>query len=226
MKLKSNKNNKFIHLCLLFSLPFAVTAIERLIKFSFFSVFQDNLSVFVYSLTCIGVLGYSLLSKQDFGWNFNSLNRKITASLSVVLSLSTIFFFTVLKLKGLYIHDWNLGWIIWIILVFREEFILRGIIQTEASKLLSGKWLGLSKSIWFSSLIFSLWHLVNLGVFTPQVVLIQIVSILLIAGPLYGWIKEKTNNVIISYLCHISGDLFFYALYSLVFSKLLFPVWN
>jgi membrane protease YdiL (CAAX protease family) len=220
------KRNKTLYLFILFLLPFVVTAIERLLKFSFITVFQDHLSVFIYSLTCIGVLIYSLLSKQDFGWNFNLVNRKITAILLVVLSLSTLFFFSVLKFKGLYTSNWNLGWIIWLILVFREEFILRGIIQTKASKLLSGKWLGLSKSIWFSSLIFSLWHLVNLGVFTPQVVLIQIVSVFLIAGPFYGWIKEKTNNVIISYLCHISGDLFFYALYSLVFSKLLFPVWN
>jgi membrane protease YdiL (CAAX protease family) len=203
-----------------------VTAFERLLRFSFTSFFQNNLSIFVYSLTCIGVLVYSLLSKRDFGWNFNSLNRKITAILLVVLALSTLFFFSVLKFKGLYTSNWNLGWIVWLILVFREEFILRGIIQTETSELLTGKWLGLSKSIWFSSLVFSLWHLVNLGVYTPQVVLVQIVSVFLIAGPLYGWIKERTNNVIISYLCHISGDLFFYALYSLVFSKLLFPVWN
>lgn len=220
------KRNKILYLFILFLSPFLVTVIERLLRFSFFSIFQNNLSIFVYSLTSIGLLILSLLSKQDFGWNFNSLNRKTTATLLGVLALSTLFFFSVLKLKGLYTSNWNLGWIIWLILVFREEFILRGIIQSEASKLLSGKWLGLSKSIWFSSLIFSLWHLVNLGTFTPQVVLIQIVTVFLIAGPLYGWIKEKTNNVIISYLCHISGDLFFYALYSLVFSKLLFPVWN
>lgn len=220
------KKNKIISLLFLILLPFLITVVERVLKFSFTVVFQDHLSVFIYSITCISVLVYSLLLKNDFGWNFNSLNRKITAILLVILSLSTIFFFTILKSKGLYTSGWNLGWIIWLILVFREEFVLRGIIQTEASKLLSGKWLGLSKSIWFSSLIFSLWHLVNLGVFTPQVVLIQIVSVFLIAGPLYGWIREKTNNVVISYLCHISGDLFFYALYSLVFSKLLFPVWN
>lgn len=224
--MKNYKWHNLIPLSLLFLLPFVVTAIERLLRFSFTTVFQDHLSVFIYSLTCIGVLAYSLLSKQDSGWNFNSVNRKITAILLVVLSLSTLFFFSVLKFKGLYTNNWNLGWIIWLILVFREEFILRGIIQTESSKILLGKWLGLSKSIWFSSLIFSLWHLVNLGIFTPQVVLIQTVSVLLIAGPLYGWIKEKTNNVIISYLCHISGDLVFYALFSLVFSKLLFPVWG
>lgn len=226
MKPMNSKNHKIIKLILLFLLPFVVTAIERLLKFSFTAVFRDHLSVFIYSLSCIGVLVYSLLTKQDFGWNFNSINRKLTAILLVVLALSTLFFFSVLKFKGLYSNNWNLGWIIWLILVFREEFILRGVIQTEALKLLSGKWLGLSKSIWFSSLVFSLWHLVNLGVFTPQVVLIQIVSVFLIAGPLYGWIREKTNNVVISYLCHISGDLFFYALYSLVFSKLLFPVWK
>jgi membrane protease YdiL (CAAX protease family) len=220
------KKSKIISLSFLFLLPYLFTVIERVLKYSFATVFQDHLSVFIYSLTCISVLVYSLLSKQDFGWNFNTVNRKITAILLVILSLSTLFFFSVLKFKGLYTSNWNLGWIIWLILVFREEFILRGIIQTEASKLLSGKWFGLSKSIWFSSLIFSLWHLVNLGIFTPHVVLIQIVSVFLIAGPLYGWIREKTNNVIISYLCHISGDLFFYALYSLVFSKLLFPVWN
>mgnify|MGYP001583022234 CR=1 FL=1 len=220
------KQRKTLYLFTLFISPFLVTLIERLLRLSFFTIFQNNLSIFIYSLTSVGLLAFSLLSKQDFGWNFNPLNRKITAILLCLLALSSIFFFSVLKFKGLYTSNWNLGWIIWLILVFREEFILRGIIQTEASKLLSGKWLGLSKSIWFSSIIFSLWHLVNLGIFTPQVVIIQIISVLFIAGPLYGWIREKTNNVIISYLCHISGDLFFYALYSLVFSKLLFPVWR
>jgi len=156
MKLKNHKNYLLIQLSSLFLLPFAVTIFERLLRFSFYSIFQNNLSIFVYSLTSIGILAYSLLSKQDFGWNFNPLNRKITAILLGVLSLSTLFFFSALKFKGLYISNWNLGWIIWLILVFREEFILRGIIQTEASKLLSGKWLGLSKSIWFSSLMFSL----------------------------------------------------------------------
>lgn len=220
------KQNKLFLLTFLFTLPFIVTVIERLLGFSFLAVFQDRLSIFVYSLTSISLIILSLVIKHDFGWNFNFSNRRITSILLVVLAVSTLFFFSVLKQKDLFDGRWNLGWIVWLILVFREEFILRGIIQTEASKLLSGKWLGLSKSIWFSSLIFSLWHLVNLGTFTYQVVLIQIVSVFLIAGPLYGWIREKTNNVIISYLCHISGDLFFYALYSLVFSKLLFPVWS
>lgn len=203
----------------LFFLPFLVTVFERLLRTTF-------LPIFVYAVTCIGLLIFSLLSKTDYGWNFNATNKKIIALLLGLLALVSIFLFSILKLKNLFVTQWGLNWIVWIFLVFREEFILRGIIQTTASKLLVGKWLGLSKSIWFTSLIFSLWHLVNLGTFTVQVVIIQIVSVFLIAGPLYGWLKEKTNNVIITYLCHISGDFFFYAIYTLIFSKLLFPLWN
>lgn len=220
------KNNKYFILMYLFALPFAISFLEKTLKYLLLNIFFEHLSVIVYSLCSIGLIVFFLLSKTDFGWNFNKQNKKNIAVLLIVLTISTLFLFSILQIRGLLNDKWSLGWIMWIILVFREEVILRGIIQTKVSQILIGKYLGLSKSIIFSSLVFSLWHLVNLGVFTVQVVLIQIFSVLLIAGPIYGVIKEKTNNIIISYLWHISADFFFFALYTLIFGKLLFPAWS
>lgn len=214
--------NKYINLLWLFLFPFGITILERLANL----VFNDGFSIFVYSLTSIGLIAFSLLSKTDYGFDFSVKNKKILAGLMVLLTTTSLFLFFVLKSRGLLDRNWGYGWVVWMVLVFREELILRGIIQTKAVKIVGGKLLGFSSSIWFTSLIFSLWHLVNLGRFTVFVVIIQIVTVFLIAGPLYGWIREKTNNVVISYLCHISGDFFFYAMYTLFFSKLLFPIWK
>jgi membrane protease YdiL (CAAX protease family) len=101
------------------------------------------------------------------------------------------------------------------ILIFREEFFSRGLIQTKAGQILDGKLFHISLSVWFSTLIFSLWHLVNLPYFPVQTVLIQIL-VAIPTGLLVGMIKERTGNTLITYLLHLIADLLFLSCYLLI----------
>jgi membrane protease YdiL (CAAX protease family) len=217
---------KYKMLAYLLLLPPGVSAFEAILKYVFTIEFGSDLPVERFGITCILILAFILLSKEKYGLIIPKEYKKLTLGLVLVLIATSMFFFFALSVKGLYASNsehWNARWSQWLFIVFREEIVLRGFIQTKASEILKGKFLGLSNSIWFSCVIFAFWHLINLFYGFPlQAVLIQIAAVFIIGGPLLGWIREKTGSSVISYLVHQNGDFFFYSLYLLLFSKLLF----
>ena len=148
---------------------------------------------------------------------------KLLGVMFLALIVISYFFLFSLRLKGFFDSVAVIHLVNWIITVFREEFILRGVIQTEAGSVLNGSFLKISKPIWLTSILFSVWHLVNLTVWPWQTVALQMFSCLPL-GIVLGLIKEKTGNTLLTYLLHVGGDLLFFSCYLLLFGKLFFSL--
>ena len=207
-------------------LPFLITAIERLIITPVFSVFplpETSLNLVKYGVVTLLILAISAFRGNNYGLEISKKPRNILGFMFIALIAICYFFLFSIQYKGFFdsfivIHLAN-----WIITVFREEFILRGVIQTESGSVLKGSFLKISKSIWFTSIIFSLWHLVNLTVWPWQTVALQMLSCIP-TGIILGIIKEKTGNTLLTYLLHICGDLLFFSFYLLIFGKFFFTL--
>jgi membrane protease YdiL (CAAX protease family) len=214
---------------LLITLPFFVTFLERAVIAPLISIFPlPDTSVYLFKVGSISLILLSLSSffGQSYGLEIPK-NRKlakiISALILLLISISYLFLFS-LRLKGFFDSIAMIYLVNWILTVFREEFILRGIIQTQASYFIKGKLLRISLPIWISMVAFSLWHLANLPFWSWQVVALQMLSCLP-SGLILGWIREKTGNTLLTYLLHICGDLLFFSLYTLIFGKLFFSLW-
>lgn len=203
-------------------LPLLISFIERIIIGELAKIigleepFIQFTKAFLSSILIISAI---LFFHKNYGLGFSSKNIKLIFSSTLFLSFSIILFLLTLNQRGLsddliYIHLIN-----WILVVFREEVIVRGIIQTESKKIFKSYF----APIIFSTLIFSLWHLVNLTSWSMNIVLLQLLSAIP-AGLIYGFIKEKTDSTILTFLLHISVDLIMYSLYLIVFGKLFFEL--
>ena len=207
-------------------LPFLVTGIERLIIKPAISVFPlPDTSIY---LVKVGVITLLLMAISAFMGNAYGLGiakklRKVLAIMFVALIAVSYFFLFSLRLKGFFDSLTVIHLVNWLITVFREEFILRGVIQTESGGVLTGSFIKISKSIWFTSIIFSVWHLVNLTVWPWQTVFLQMLACIP-SGIILGLIREKTGNTLLTYLLHICGDLLFFSFYLLIFGKLFFTL--
>lgn len=219
-------NTKTTRLFFLLILPFLITAIERLIikpSLSGFPLSDPSIHLFKVMSICLLLLAFSAYSGKNYGLTIPKQLKSIIAGMFILLIFASYYFLFVLKIRGFFdelavIHLVNL-----IVTVFREEFVLRGIIQTEAESSLPGKILHISQSIWLSTFSFSIWHLVNLTNWPWHVVFIQMLSCLPY-GIFLGLIKEKTNNTLLTYLIHICGDLILPFTYTLLVGKLFFPL--
>lgn len=212
---------------LLFLFPFTITFIERNIIKPLISVFPlPDTSIYMLKVGSISLTLFALCAYLGNNYGFEitkKLRKPISGMFLALIGISFYFLFS-LQVRGLFDnfavnHLFN-----WIVSVFREEFILRGIIQTEASYILNGRFLRISHSIWLTTIIFSLWHLVNLSFWPWQVVTIQMLSCIP-SGIILGLIREKTGNTLLTYLLHISGDLLFFSIYTLLFGKLFFTLY-
>lgn len=221
-----NKSRKLFIVLDLFLFPFVITLVERLVLKPIITVFPlPATSVTLFKLVAISLLllGFAAFLGKKYGLEITKKLGKVLGVMFVVLLLICYFFLSSLKLKGFFDDLAVIHLVNWMLTVFREEYILRGIVQTEASGVLIGKFLHISYPIWLSTIVFSVWHLVNLSVWPWQVVLVQLISCIP-SGLILGTIREKTGNTLLTYLLHISGDLLFFSLYTLVFGKLFFSL--
>jgi len=207
-------------------LPFFITGIERLIIKPAISVFPlPDTSI---NLVKVGVITLLLMAISAFRGNVYGLGvskklRKILGAMFLALIVISYLFLFSLRLKGFFDSLVVIHLVNWIITVFREEFILRGVIQTESASVLKGHFLKISYSIWFTSIIFSIWHSVNLTIWPWQTVALQMLSSIP-SGIVLGLIREKTGNTLLTYLLHICGDILFFSLYLLIFGNLFFTL--
>jgi len=209
-------------------LPFLITGIERLIIKPAVSIFPlPETSIY---LAKVGIISLLLMAISAFMGNAygmeiskNKKLRKVLGTMLLALIAISYFFLYSIRLKGLFDSLMMIHLVNWIITVFREEFILRGVIQTESSYVLKGSLFRISKSIWFTSVLFSVWHLVNLTVWPWQTVALQMFACLP-SGIVLGLIREKTGNTLLTYLLHIGGDLLFFSCYLLIFEKFFFTL--
>lgn len=207
-------------------LPFLVTGIERLIIKPAISVFPlPDTSIYLVKVGVITLLlmAISAFRGNAYGLGISKKFRKILGGMFLVLIAISYFFLFSLRLKGFFDSLVVIHLVNWIITVFREEFILRGVIQTESGSVLKGNFLKISKSIWFTSVIFSVWHLVNLTLWPWQTVVLQMLACIP-SGIVLGLIREKTGNTLLTYLLHICGDLLFFSFYLIIFGKLFFTL--
>ena len=208
-------------------LPFLVTGIERLIIKPVISIFPlPDTSIYLVKVGVITLLlmAISAFRGNTYGLGISKKLGKVLGVMFLALIATCYFFLFSLRLKGFFdsfvvIHLAN-----WIIGVFREEFILRGVIQTESGSIFKGTFLKVSQSIWFTTIIFSLWHLVNLTIWPWQTVGLQMLACIP-SGIVLGFIREKTGNTLLTYLLHICGDLLFFSCYLLIFGKLFFTLY-
>lgn len=207
-------------------LPFLITGIERLVIKPALSIFPlPDTSIYLAKVGTITLLlmAISAFRGNTYGLGISVKLRKMLALLFVALIVLSYFFLFSLQLKGFLDSLAVIHLINWLITVFREEFILRGVIQTESAIVLNGGFLKISKAVWFTSIIFSLWHLVNLTIWPWQTVALQMLACIPL-GIVLGVIREKTNSTVLTYLLHICGDLLFFSVYLLVTSKLFFTL--
>lgn len=207
-------------------LPFLVTAIERLIIKPVISVFPlPDTSIYLVKVGVITLLlmAISAFRGNAYGLGISKKLRKILGIIFLALIAISYFFLFSLHFKGFFDSLVVIHLVNWIITVFREEFILRGVIQTESGSVLKGSFLKISKSIWFTSVIFSVWHLVNLTLWPWQTVALQMLACIP-SGIVLGLIREKTGNTLLTYLLHICGDLLFFSFYLIIFGKLFFTL--
>lgn len=202
--------------------PFVLSFFEKISR-SFLSgmLGMDDISTMILRtvfIICL-IFVFLLFAKKNFGMIIPNKYKALTAFLFLSYPLISLFFFLALTANGLLNERWFLAWILWTLAVFREEFVLRGIIQTESYDVLKGKFLGISYPILFTCFIMGLWHLVNLQTWSLYIVLAQVFASFTYAGLLHGWVREKTGSTIISYLVHIDTDIFFWTLYLVIFSK-------
>lgn len=215
-------------LVFLFLLPFLITFVERSVfqpLISYFPLPQTSIYLFKVTSTSLILLALINFTKQTYGLELpkNKMVAKIVGFLWLALIPISFFFLFSLKIKGFFDSLAMIHLINWIITVFREEFILRGIIQTHGAHVLKGRFFKISNSIWLSAIAFSVWHLVNLSIWPWQTVVLQMLSCLP-AGIILGLIREKSENTVITYLLHISGDLLFFTFYLLILNKLFFTL--
>lgn len=221
-----SNRQKFLSIVGLFLFPFAITLIERCVLKPSLLVFSlPDTSVTLFKLVAISLLllGFAAFLGKKYGLEITQKLRGFLGVMFVALLLICYLFLFSLKTKGFFDDLAVIHLVNWMLTVFREEYILRGIVQTEASGVLKGKFLHVSYPIWLSTLVFSLWHLVNLSIWPWQVVVIQMLSCIP-SGLILGTIREKTGNTLLTYLLHISGDLLFFSLYTLLFGKLFFSL--
>lgn len=207
-------------------LPFLITGIERLIIKPAISVFPlPDTSIYLAKVGVITLLlmAISAFRGNTYGLEISKKLRKVLAVMFMALIAISYFFLFSLRLKGFFDSLIVIHLINWIITVFREEFILRGVIQTESGSVLKGSFLKISNPIWFTTIIFSFWHLVNLTIWPWQTVALQMLSCIP-SGIILGLIREKTGNTLLTYLLHICGDLLFFSFYVLIFGKLFFTL--
>jgi len=219
-------NLKIKTLTALTTLPFLVTGIERLLIKPAISVFPlPETSIYLFKVVVITfvLMAISAFTGNTYGLEISKKLRKVLAIMFVALILVSYFFLFSLQIKGLFESLAVIHLVNWIITVLREEFILRGVIQTESASVLRGRFLKISYPIWFTTIIFSIWHLVNLTIWPWQTVALQMLSCIP-SGIILGLIREKTGNTLLTYLLHICGDLLFFSLYLLIFGKLFFTL--
>lgn len=220
------ENSKIKVVVSLAILPFIVTGIERILIKPALSVFPlPDTSIYLAKVGVITLLlmAVSAFRGTTYGLGITKKLKKVLAALFVALIPICYLFLFSLQFKGFFSSFVVINLVNWMITVFREEFILRGIIQTESSNILKGTFLKISKSILFTSIIFSAWHLVNLTIWPWQTVLQQMIACIPL-GIVLGIIKERTGSTLLTYLLHICGDLLFFSLYLLVFGKLFFTL--
>ncbi|QQS38394.1 CPBP family intramembrane metalloprotease [Candidatus Woesebacteria bacterium] len=206
-------------------LPFLITGIERLIiapVVTMFSLPDTSITLIKVATLTIILLAISVLTGKSYGLEIPKKLRKVIALALLVLILVSYFFLYSLHIKNVSDSLAVIHLVNWIIVVFREEFILRGVIQTKSHEVIRGSLLKISKAIWFTTLLFSLWHVVNLSIWPWQTVALQMLSCIP-SGLVLGLIKEKTNTLL-TYLIHICCDLFFFSIYLLLFDKLFFAL--
>lgn len=220
------KGTKIKTLASLTALPFIVTAIERLLIKPAISIFPlPDTSIQLFKVGTITLLLFAITAffGKNYGLEIQTKLKKILAAMFIALIVISYFFLFSLQLQGFFNTFAVIHLVNWIITVFREEFILRGVIQTESAFVLNGKFLNISNSIWFTTCLFSIWHLVNLSIWPWHVVAIQMISCIP-SGIILGLIRERTKSTLLTYLLHICGDLLFFSLHTMLFGKLFFSL--
>ena len=202
-------------------LPFLVTAVERLVikpAISIFPIPDTSVNLIKFGTITLLILAISAFRGNNYGLEISKKLRNVLSAMFLALIAISYFFLFSIHYKGFFDSLIVIHLVNWIITVFREEFILRGVIQTESGSVLKGSFLKISNSIWFTSIIFSVWHLVNLSIWPWQTVALQMISCIP-SGIILGIIREKTGNTLLTYLLHICADLLFFSFYLLIFSK-------
>lgn len=220
------ERSQFKTLTVLTIFPFLITGIERILikpSLSPFSLPDTSIQLIKVGTVTLLLFSFSAYRANSYGMQVHQKLRKVVGGMFVALIGISYFLLFSLRAKGLFDALAVLHLVNWIITVFREEFILRGIIQTESASVLKGSFLRISNSIWLTTIIFSLWHLVNLTVWPWPVVAIQMLSSIP-SGIILGLIREKSGSTVLTYLLHICGDLLSFSLYLLLFGKLFFTM--
>ncbi len=210
----------------LLMLPFFDAIIENYVispVISSFALPRISVNLLRFSTASLLFLSISAFLGNSYGLEITKKLRKILGIMLLLFILIGYFFLITLKTKGFFDELAAMHLVNWIISVFREEFLLRGVIQTEASYILKGKFLKISNAIWLTTIAFSTWHLVNLTVWPWQTVALQMLAAIP-SGIILGLIKEKTGNTLLTYLLHICGDLLFFSIYLLLFGRLFFTL--
>lgn len=208
------------------ALPFLITAIERLVikpAISIFPIPDTSVNLIKFGTITLLILAIAAFRGNNYCLEISKKLRNVLGSMLLALIVISYFFLFSIHHKGFFDSLIVIHLVNWIITVFREEYILRGVIQTESGSVLKGSFLKISNSIWFTSIIFSVWHLVNLSIWPWQTVALQMISCIP-SGIILGIIKEKTGNTLLTYLLHICGDLLFFSFYLLIFSKFFFTL--
>lgn len=207
-------------------LPFLISGIEKFVIKPVISIFplpKTSVGLVMYGVITLLILALASFRGNNYGVEISKKLKNVLGVMFLALIAISYFFLFSIQYKGFFDSLIVIHLVNWLITVFREEFILRGVIQTESGSVLKGSFLKISNSIWFSSIIFSIWHLVNLSVWPWQTVALQMLSCIP-SGIILGLIKEKTGNTLLTYLLHICGDLLFFSFYLLIFGKFFFTL--
>ena len=223
--LRIDKKNRLLLLALV-TLPFLITAFERLLLVPAVSVFPlDRSSVHLFKVSTVSLILLSIVgfSGKQYGLELRKKHSKVIGSMFLALISVGYVFLLSLQSKNLFTPLAVVHLVNWVITVFREEVVLRGIIQTEANGILKGSFLKISYPIWLTTFVFMIWHLVNLTTWPTSVVLMQMLSCIP-SGIILGLIREKTDSTLLTYLLHICGDLLFFSMHTFIFGRLFFSL--
>src|SRR5260221_7079531 len=129
---------------LLLGLPFFITFIERYLIKPLVSMFSlPDTSIYLLKVGSISLVLFAICSflGNTYGLDITKkLKKALTIMFITLLTMCYVFLFS-LKVRGFFDNLAVIHLINWVISVFREEFILRGIIQTKASSILKGRFL-------------------------------------------------------------------------------------
>ena len=116
-------------------LPFLVTAVERLVikpAISIFPIPDTSVNLIKFGTITLLILAISAFRGNNYGLEISKKLRNVLSAMFLALIAISYFFLFSIHYKGFFDSLIVIHLVNWIITVFREEFILRGVIQTES----------------------------------------------------------------------------------------------